>query len=130
MPIQNDASKLRAAVEVIMDKIIKNQDWKKFDESQPETFLELLTKELYRLIRLFEKHLWCNDLADQAVALAPKIKSIQLSQDYDELKKLIDDAYDYHQDQDTLWKQLKGFVHDTKEWIFHIWHHKKTANKI
>ena len=130
MPIQSDASKLRAALEVIMDKIIKNEDWKKFDEKIPTTFLELLTKELYRLIRSFEKHLWCSDLSEQAVNLAPKIKEIELTSDYDELKKLINDAYQYSQDNDTLWNDLKSFVHDAKKWIIDVWHHKKQKHNL
>ena len=130
MPIQSDASKLRAALEVIMDKIIKNEDWKKFDEKIPTTFLKLLTKELYRLIRSFEKHLWCSDLSEQAVNLVPKIKEIKLTSDYDELKKLINDAYQYSQDNDTLWNDLKSFVHDTKKWIIDIWHHKKQKHNL
>ena len=130
MAIQGDSAKLKAALEVIMDKIIKNDDVKRFDESQTHTFLELLARELYRMVRVFEKHLWCNALAEEAAGVAQKIKQIQLSQEYDELKKLIDEAYEYSKSEDNLWNQLKGFVHDVKDWIMQVWRHKKVQAQI
>lgn len=127
MAIQNDGMKLKAALEVIMDKIVKANDVAKFDETQPDTFLELLAKELYRLVRVFEKHLWCNALASEAASVVDKIKTLQTSQDYEEVKRLIDEAYAYSKNTDTLWAEINGFVHDVKDWVFQIWHTKKPA---
>lgn len=127
MQINYDDNKLKAALEVIMDKAVAANDGAKYDENNKEMFLEFLGKELYRLIRGLEKHLWCDSSATEVAAAVDKIKSIKATDQYENLKQLISGVYEYGRPQDNLWPRIRDFVKDSESWIFTTWNAKKGA---
>ena len=127
MQINYDDNKLKAALEVIMDKAVAANDGAKYDENNKEMFLEFLGKELYRLIRGLEKHLWCDSSAAEVAAAVDKIKSIKTTDQYENLKQLISGVYEYGRPQDNLWPRIRDFVKDSESWIFTTWNAKKGA---
>lgn len=114
MQINYDDNKLKAALEVIMDKAVAANDGAKYDENNKEMFLEFLGKELYRLIRGLEKHLWCDSSAAEVAAAVDKIKSIKATDQYENLKQLISGVYEYGRPQDNLWPRIRDFVKDSE----------------
>ena len=127
MQINYDDNKLKAALEVIMDKAVAANDEAKYDENNKEMFLEFLGKELYRLIRGLEKQLWCDSSAAEVAAAVDKIKSIKATDQYENLKQLISGVYEYGRPQDNLWPRIRDFVKDSESWIFTTWNAKKGA---
>ena len=62
----------------------------------------MLEQELYRIIRGIEKNLWCDHSAKEVAMNIAKIKSIETTNEYQQLKNIISDVYEYGMPQDGL----------------------------
>lgn len=124
MYIEYDENRLKAALEVIMEKAV-SENGAKYSETNSEEFLEFLGQELYRLIRGLEKNIWCDHYATEVAMNVIKIKTIQTTHEYQQLKNLISDVYEYGRPQDGLWPKVRDFVKQQQAWVFQIWNQLK-----
>ena len=124
MYIEYDETRLKAALEVIMEKAV-SENGTKYSEVNSEEFLEFLGQELYRLIRGLEKNIWCDHYATEVAMNVIKIKTIQTTHEYQQLKNLISDVYEYGRPQDGLWPKVRDFVKQQQAWVFQIWNQLK-----
>ena len=124
MYIEYDETRLKAALEVIMEKAV-SENGAKYSEVNSEEFLEFLGQELYRLIRGLEKNIWCDHYATEVAMNVIKIKTIQTTHEYQQLKNLISDVYEYGRPQDGLWPKVRDFVKQQQAWVFQIWNQLK-----
>lgn len=124
MYIEYDENRLKAALEVIMEKAV-SENGAKYSEANSEEFLEFLGQELYRLIRGLEKNIWCDHYATEVAMNVIKIKTIQTTHEYQQLKNLISDVYEYGRPQDGLWPKVRDFVKQQQAWVFQIWNQLK-----
>ena len=124
MYIEYDENRLKAALEVIMEKSV-SENGTKYSEANTEEFLEFLGQELYRLIRGLEKNIWCDHYATEVAMNVIKIKTIQTTHEYQQLKNLISDVYEYGRPQDGLWPKVRDFVKQQQGWVFQIWNQLK-----
>ena len=124
MYIEYDENRLKAALEVIMEKAV-SENGAKYSEANSEEFLEFLGQELYRLIRGLEKNIWCDHYATEVAMNVIKIKTIQTTHEYQQLKNLISDVYEYGRPQDGLWPKVRDFVKQQQAWAFQIWNQLK-----
>ena len=127
MYINYDNNHLQAALEVIMEKIANAKKQEEYESNSEEKFLEMLAQELYRLIRGIEKNLWCDHSAKEVAMNIAKIKSIETTNEYQQLKNIISDVYEYGIPQDGLWPKIYNLVKNEKTWVLEVWNNLKNS---